>query len=363
MTSLAFRRRLARRTRWAATFLLLAAAGTTGCGDDLDGASSAADGRAGGSGGDCAYPDGEWSEIEARASREGVVRWYSTLAPALNDRLVAAFARAYPDIGVEVTRATSPDLTRRIDAEAQGGARSADLAVHTDQAWQQAHGTTFFAPLVGPDVTDPDHDVLSADRTSTLVALAVIGYGWNTSVIDDPPSSFEDLADPAYEGLVGLYDYEAPPVAASFAIWSEQYGDDFLAALADQDPRFYASGSALAQAVAAGEVGISAYITPALVPEGAPVEIAYPVEPLANAYVANVLCSADDPAAAQVLANWLLTPEAQEVAAQDAASVLGPDAGVDAPFSLDDVRVTDVTSYRDSELAALRRSLDATFAR
>lgn len=354
------------RARRTATILLLVAVAATACGDDLDSSPSAAGGDPQGSSPACGGspgPSAGWAAVEREAEEEGSVRWYSTLAPAINDALVAAFAGAHPGITVEVTRAVSSDLTQRIDAEARGGASGADLVVHTDQAWQRAKADGVFAPLRGPDVTDPGQDVLSDSGTSSLVALAVIGYAWNTSVVDDPPASFEALTDPAYRGQIGLYDYEATPVAASFDTWADQYGDDFLTGLAGQDPRFYASGSALAQAVAAGEVGIAAYTTPSLVPEGAPVELAYPDEPVANAYVLNVLCSADHPAAAQVLANWLLSPEAQEIAAVGSASVLDASAGVDALFTLDEVRVTDVTAYSEGDLEALRSSLDATFDR
>ncbi len=349
--------------------LLLVAVTTTACGDDLDTSPPAAGNDPQGSSSACGGspgPEGvssDWAAVERQARDEGALRWYSTLAPAINENLVAAFAGAYPEITVDVTRAVSSDLTQRIDAEARGGAAGADLVVHTDQAWQQAKEDGAFSVLRGPAVTDPGQDVLSDDGTSSLVALAVIGFGWNTTIIEEPPPSFEALADPAYRGQIGLYDYEATPVAVSFDVWADQYGDDFVEALAAQEPRFYASGSALAQAVAAGEVGIAAYTTPSLVPEGAPVEIAYPDEPVANAYVLNVLCSADHPAAAQVLANWLLTPEAQEIAAAGSASVLDAAAGVDAMFTVDEVRVTDVTAYSEGDLEALRSSLDATFDR
>ena len=42
--------------------------------------------------------DSAWSNIEQQADSQGLVRVYTTLVPAVNDSLTAAFNEKYPDI-------------------------------------------------------------------------------------------------------------------------------------------------------------------------------------------------------------------------------------------------------------------------
>lgn len=339
---------------FGAVFLL------TACGDGLN--TSPAPTAAGK---DCvpASDQREWSEIEKAATGEGSVAWYTSLSPDINDRLKVEFERTHPGVTLDVTRAQATTLTQRIDAEASGGAESADVVTHTEPVWQKSHGTNFFTALAGPAANAIDQkQLLSVSNTSALTALSVIGYAWNTTVVDQPPANFEDIVNPRYRGKLGLYDYQNDVGAISFALWAKQYGNDFADGLGKLEPRFYPGGSQIAQALAAGEIGITAYVTPSLIPPNAPVKVAFPDSPVAVPYFSSVLCSANHGAAAQVLADWLVTPEAQKISAVGSASVLqGRPDGTDLAVS--DVQLVDVGAYRAEELDNVRAGLDKSFSR
>src|SRR2546428_318756 len=70
--------------------------------------------------------NGPWPDVVASAKREGHVSLYTSLTPTQNQRLVAAFDKAYPEIQVNVTRGTA-ELTPRVEKEIQSGAPGADI--------------------------------------------------------------------------------------------------------------------------------------------------------------------------------------------------------------------------------------------
>ena len=64
----------------------------------------------------------------------------------------------------------------------------------------------------------------------------MFGYGWNTDDVPDGLSDMTDVLDPEFEGKIGVVE---PSLEALVDFWKyleEQYGEDFVTQLADQQP-------------------------------------------------------------------------------------------------------------------------------
>ena len=282
-----------------------------------------------------------WDEVVAAAEEEGSVVMYSVMVPDINDRLSAAFAEAYPEIDIEIIRVLGNEIDAKLDAEKETGAAGADIVANVNYPYTiSASESGDLLPIVGPDATSPSWagtDYVINDDVQ-LVTFRNIGLGWNTEEFPEGgPTSFEDLLDPKYaDGRIGLTDPIAPVVADFYATLEDNYGPEFLEQLAAQEPVFFPGAVPLEQALAAGEITVGGYVTnvgiEAAKASGAPVEFALPENAWAPPIMAYIPAWVERPNAAQVLLNFMASPEGQEVLGLNSFSPLPDIPGTFAPI-------------------------------
>ena len=118
----------------------------------------------------------------------------------------------------------------------------------------------------------------------------------------------------------------APPV--DFYLWLEEnFGEEYVAQLAAQDPRIYPSALPMAEALGAGEIAATPWAPPSIVvpaqEAGSPVEFGLSeAGAWGTRYWAGILDNAPHQNAAQLFANFLIGPEGQRLSAQNASSYL-----------------------------------------
>jgi iron(III) transport system substrate-binding protein len=301
--------RLAAASAIAAT-LLLAACGS----DDGDDESTAT--TAGGATETTAAEAG-FDEIVRLAEEEGSVTLYTSQFP---DRLAVfeeAFEAAY-DIDLTVVRANDSDNIPRIETEHQTGF-TADVwvaASETDLIAKAEEGG-WFVPAVGPNLDEPAYqrDQNYREGDHFVVGGVPVVLGWNTDLMADGLTDLPDLLDPSLAGgRIGLVEPLAP-VQVDLYMWMEDtFGDSFLEDLAAQEPRIYPSTVPMGQALASGEISAS----PGVLPQedaaagGAPVASTLSPEGFwSTPYFGVVLDGAPNPNAAQVLVDFMVSPEGQ----------------------------------------------------
>jgi len=151
-----------------------------------------------------------------------------------------------------------------------------------------------------------------------------VAFGWNKELYPKGIRNYPDIIDPALSGKIGVPN---PTVAAlvDFYLFLEQnFGAEFVTKLAALKPRIYPGALPLAQAVTSGEIAVAAYTT-VLTDEqkkGAPVEWRVPEKSWGARFYAQILKTGPHPNAAQVLANYLVTPAGQAAIARTTASAL-----------------------------------------
>jgi iron(III) transport system substrate-binding protein len=290
--------------------------------------------------------ESEWEAIVAAAQEEGKVTFYSAQGlDQLND-LAQRFSDEY-GIELEVVRDIDSALIPKVEAEQQTGSGIADVIAQAGAAWSEQRGAEgWFVAPVGPAFDDPAYDRatnVSADGTYFTSSAAVLTFGWNTSEYETGLTDYTSLLDPELAGgRIGVIEPAAASIVDFWLYLEEQYGEEFVAELAGQEPKIYPSSLPMAQALTSGEISAASFVQ-VLSDEkeqGAPVDSGLAGEVWGARFNTSILETAPHPNAAQVLANFIVTQPGQEAIARKAASVLPDIEG--AVTTVDKVRVQDL---------------------
>src|SRR6202049_1315409 len=140
-------------------------------------------------------------ELIAAAKSEGKLVYYTANFAEVEQEVIKAFNKRFPEIKVEMLRAPGGQLITRVKTEAAAGKLSADIVDHSDRALMLELADLFqdYAPPNGADYIT---DVLVSPK---LWPRATIGWsiGYNVALVQDPPQSWMDLTKPEYAGMIG----------------------------------------------------------------------------------------------------------------------------------------------------------------
>jgi iron(III) transport system substrate-binding protein len=150
-------------------------------------------------------PDARTAKLLALAKAEGgQVNVYTSLSSTVVKPLQTAWADEYPDVKLNLYRASSEDVSNRFLSESAAGTKGADVV--------ETNGTTMLIyqhkkNLLVPYQKSPFATVMGkAYRFDTWTADRVEKFivAWNTNLVKDPPKSFQDLADPKWKGKLSM---------------------------------------------------------------------------------------------------------------------------------------------------------------
>jgi len=265
-------------------------------------------------------------ELVKQAQAEGSVVWWTGMPQIEATSIASAFEAKY-GIPVTIQRAAANALFERFTTSYEAGHREADVFNVLNPAMLEELSAQDMLDELSRDIVDGVDPALKAkdDRwVSVRIMPTVISY--NTR-LENPPSTWDDLLDPQYRGKIGLVD---PRTNNGGHLWyyalRKPLGKDvaWMEALKAQDVKYYPETTAAANALAAGEVMVVANMLDArtvnLQGDGAPVANVYPTgdeegTPLALD-AAGVIRDGPNPAAAQLLVKFLLSPEGGQVVAE-----------------------------------------------
>jgi iron(III) transport system substrate-binding protein len=260
-----------------------------------------------------------WRALVGKAKAEGNVTIYTVGAPANYTNLAKKFKELY-GIDVIVNRKVDNDLLVQMNAEESTGKAVADI-------WVAATKGIVLGALNNGWVVDargPNFFNKRFDRSKLLIGKswipgsALLGMAWNTQCFPKGITDIPDFEDPAFKGKLGMSDPRISAAQVDWYTWVEKtYGNNVLQKLAANKPKIYGSSLTAAQAVASGEICGAPQTAGSTVldlkSKGAPVE--YKLANKGNnwnaAYIGMILKQAPHPAAAQLLANFMVSPTGQ----------------------------------------------------
>jgi iron(III) transport system substrate-binding protein len=312
-----------RRAAWAAHFALAAVAALVvgACGGTPNTAqnTSSSPTTSCANAGACDPP----ADILAKAKSEGQVVIYSALGSATSTALGQAFEQKY-GIKLVASEVTQADSLQRIQQEADANKRTADFVPLGDPGtfatWEQDGVIDKATVKEIPNLAVLSKD-LYKDNTYFMWGGAVYTLGYNTAKSPGgvAPSSYCELTDPKWKGLVGLTFQPGATTFTHYDMIRQACGQDFFKKLAANGVKFFPSTSNATQSLAAGEYGalISTvpYILTPFKDKGAPVGFTLPKDGITVSTRWGALVkNAPHPNAAKVFVNFLLSVDAQKIA-------------------------------------------------
>lgn len=316
---------------------------------------------------------GSWDEIVTAATGEGNVTIYSTHSPDNLEALKRAFEAEYPGITLTYVRGTDADILPKIEVENSTGSGVADVHMTTDAGWiYRSLETDYSAEVVAPALENADYDAEGSviEDKFFLTSATVFGLGWNTRNVPEGLASPDDVLEPRLRGKVGVQNPNGIPTYVDmYRSIDVDYGDDFLDRLVTAEPRIYPSAVGITQALASGEVWAAPMAASNILTEkekGAPVDFALPENPWGVPWYSHVLGSAPNPNAAQLLADFLVSPKGQEAISADYLSVLPDVPGTGVPGSTvtaQDVELGDPDTLDPESVEAYQAEWEQKFLR
>lgn len=250
--------------------------------------------------------------------------WCEALGPAF---------REATGIELEFIRVSSQDALARIRAEAAspifdvwfGGTGDPHLVAFREGL------TEFYEPSVWDDIIDDLKDAVGG--TYIPLYAGALGFVINEGVLQeqglDIPTSWRDLTDPQYRGLIAMPDPNSSGtaytiIATLVQIFGEEEAFEILADLHQNIAQYTSSGSAPGQLAGRGEVAIAIQFLHDGVKfaiQGFPLTTLAPEEGTGYEIGGiSLIAGAPNRDAAIAFIEWALTPEAQMIAASQGDS-------------------------------------------
>jgi iron(III) transport system substrate-binding protein len=262
-------------------------------------------------------PDRE-ARLAARAKSEGRVVLYTSLAPTESKPLADAFQRKY-GVRVELWRALSDQVVQRVITEARGARHSVDVVETNGPEMEMLAREALLAEFHSPHLADLPSQAIPRHRTWFPDRMNFYVVGYNTTKVQRSqiPTTYESFADPAWKGRVALEATDAEWMATLIKTWGAAKGMEYFRKLSAMKPDVRRGHILLATLVAAGDVpiGLSMYSSNivSLKRKGAPIDFV-PVQPVvARPQGIGVAKSAPHPHAALLFADYVLSPEGQQL--------------------------------------------------
>jgi iron(III) transport system substrate-binding protein len=272
------------------------------------------------------------------AQEEGQLNLYTSMTSELAEAVSEAFTDTF-DIDVNLYRANGETVTQRVLQE-QGAGYAGNDVVETDgieMAALELEGV--MSPYSGERRDLVPAAGLFDDWTATR--FNIFTPSWNTNMVspEEAPKSWEDLADPKWDGQLALELGDVDWYLTLYNHWletgkSEAEVDQLFADMAD-GASVVKGHTVQAELMSAGQFGVVAsnysYIVEKAKLEGAPVDYLPFVEPaIARPNGVGLMRTAQNPAAALLFTDWLLE-EGQQVLS---------DEGLTAAISEDDSQLS-----------------------
>jgi iron(III) transport system substrate-binding protein len=267
---------------------------------------------------DGAGAGGVMAELEAAAQEEsGELHWYYILGEEAIRPLIDAFEARYPFINIEVTGGPGLNLVERILSENETGEPVADviqggpledsiLCGQEDLCFD--YRPSGEANVPADQVFDQGPFVVPAYFTFHIV--------YNPDVVDEPPTSLEDLSSPEWAGEFGVDAEQIDWFAGELAYFGEEEGAATMEALAANEPVVY-TGTQGYEQMASGAlpaaVNMYSILLPEYIEQGAPMVLAESDHVIAQPDEFIGINSTDSPNTLSLFFEWLFTEEAQAI--------------------------------------------------
>ena len=194
-------------------------------------------------------------ELIAAAKAEGKLVYYTANFAEVEQQVIKAFNKRFPDIKVEMVRAPGGQLITRIKTEAAAGKLIADVVDHSDRALMLPL-VDMFMDYAPPNAADYNPDAQISPKLWPRATL-VWSIAYNTELVKNPPKSWMDLTKPEYDKMTGQVFAQSGGTTWTRIMFERQVlGEDYWAKQAATHPILYPSGAPMSDSMVRGEVAM-----------------------------------------------------------------------------------------------------------
>src|SRR5439155_15167439 len=240
-------------------------------------------------------------ELIAAAKAEGKLVYYTANFAEVEQQVIKAFNKRFPEIKVEMVRAPGGQLITRVKTEAAAGKLIADVVDHSDRALMQPMADMLqdYAP---PNAADYNPEAQIAPQLWPRATL-VWAIAYNTELVKNPPKTWKDLTKPEYDKLTGQVIAPSGGTTWTRVMFERQVlGEDYHKKQAALDNVLYPSGAPMSDAIVRGEVAMGPLlynIVYTKTKDGAPIDAVFAPEGVPiNPYADGIPKTAKNPNAA-----------------------------------------------------------------
>jgi iron(III) transport system substrate-binding protein len=252
------------------------------------------------------------------ARREGQVLVYTSLNTKDSVPITQAFEKKY-GVKVELWRSSSEKVLQRAVTEARAGRFAVDAfelnGPELEAIYREGLLEQFWSPHFKslPPAAFPKHRHYAADRFNFFT----IAYNTNLVKPNEVPNSYEDLADPRWNGRIGLEASETDWFASIVKYMGEEKGLALFRKIAQQKPQMRTGHTLMAGLVASGEIPLAGTIynhnAERLAVTGAPIKWKALTPTFGRPNGVAVSKRTDHPHAAMLFVDFMLSPEGQQL--------------------------------------------------
>ena len=268
----------------------------------------------------------------AQEAPSGTLTLYTSQPNEDAQATVDAFEAAYPDVEVEFVRDGTTQIMAKLRAEIEAGNPQPDVLLIADTVTMEGLSQEGLL-MAHPDADTSAYDPALMDEGGEYFPTKLITTGivYNTSATM-VPTSYQDLLKPEAKGQIAM---PSPLTSGAATIHMNALTGDpslgwaYYEGLADQDASPQGGNGGVYKAVAGGEKLYGFVVDFLPIREkaaGAPVEFVFPEEGVsAVTEPVAILSSTDNPDAAKAFVDFLLSPEGQQLAADQGYLPAHPD--------------------------------------
>jgi iron(III) transport system substrate-binding protein len=181
-------------------------------------------------------------QLYADAKKEGTLTWWTAhYAQNAADAVHDAFVAKYPGIEVEYIRDTAQVIYQRLTDALKAGTHAVDVFASTDESHYitlKPQGVLASYTPVGVDSLPQAFRDIDPDHTYHVGAIGFVLINYNTSKVQKPPQTWNDLLDPQWKDQVTL---GHPGFSGFVGNWvvamEDKYGWDYFTKLAQNNPK------------------------------------------------------------------------------------------------------------------------------